>query len=83
MLMFLGHLQVLDDHHILSPNQHGFRPGHSCETQLISALHDWSSWLDRGILTDVAIFDFCKASDSVPHKGCYTSLIITAFVATY
>ena len=52
----------------MSPNQHGFRPGLSCETQLISALHDWSSWLDRGIPTDVAIFDFCKAFDSVPHK---------------
>ena len=46
--------QFLEDHHILSPSQHGFRPGRSCETQLISALHDWSSWLDRGIPTDVA-----------------------------
>jgi len=52
----------------LSPNQHGFRPGLLCETQLTSTIHDWSSWLDCGIPTDVAIFDFCKAFDLVPHK---------------
>jgi len=80
------HSQVsrfLDDHHILSPNQHGFRPGRSCETQLISALHDWSSWLDRGIPIDFAIFDFCKRSTRFCTKSYYTSLTITAFVATY
>src|SRR5664279_3234927 len=27
--------QFLSDNHIISPRQHGFRPGHSCETQLI------------------------------------------------
>lgn len=57
----------LDNYNIISAYQHGFCSDHSCETQLISAVSDWSHSLDHGIPTDVAIFDFCKAFDSVPH----------------
>ncbi len=59
---------------ILTPNQHGFRPGFSCETQLILAVDDWSSALDRGNRCDVAVFDFSKAFDSVPHKRLLSKL---------
>ena len=33
-------------HCIITPSQHGFRSGMSCETQLVEALHDWTSVLN-------------------------------------
>ena len=59
---------------ILSPRQHGFRAGHSCETQLVLAIDDWARSLDSGTRTDIAIFDFSKAFDSVPHKRLLVKL---------
>ena len=53
---------------ILSPPQHGFRAGLSCETQLVLAVDDWARSLDSGNRTDIAIFKFSKVFDSVPHK---------------
>ena len=60
--------RYLDENNILTPRQHGFRPGHSCESQLILAVDDWAKSLDTGHRTDIAIFDFSKAFDSVPHR---------------
>src|SRR5208282_6786858 len=62
--------RYLEEGNILTPRQHGFRSGHSCETQLILAIDDWARALDSGSRTDVAIFDFSKAFDSVglPHR---------------
>ena len=60
--------KFLSKHKILNPNQHGFRKDHSCGTQLVSAVYDWSLSLDHKVSTDVAVFDFSKAFDSVPHK---------------
>ena len=48
--------------------QHGFRSGHSYESQLSSMLHDLTCNLDLNKQTDVAILDFSKAFDTVPHK---------------
>ena len=46
-----------------------FRSGRSCETQLISTTHDlWSSFNTKSQI-DVAILDFSKAFDTVPHAG--------------
>jgi len=39
-----------------------------CETQLIGAIDDWAKALDKSCRTDIAIFDFSKAFDSVPHR---------------
>lgn len=58
----------LESNNILTPKQHGFRPGFSCETQLVSAIHDWAQALDNSTETDVVIFDFSKAFDVVPHQ---------------
>jgi len=57
----------LEYHGIFTPREHGFRPGFSCETQLLSCINDWAKSLDRGFRTDIAIFDFSKAFDSAPH----------------
>jgi len=39
----------------------------SSETQLVSCINDWAKSMDRGFCTDIAIFDFSKAFDNVPH----------------
>ena len=45
----------LKHHGILTPRQHGFRPGFSCETQLVSCINDWAKSLDRGFRTEIAM----------------------------
>jgi len=52
---------------LLDPNQHGFLKNRSCTTQLISAFNDWSSFIDKKMPAILAVFDFSKAFDSVPH----------------
>ena len=58
----------LDRFNILCPQQHGFRRGHSCETQLISTIQDVALELDNRTQTDMVIMDFTKAFDKVPHN---------------
>jgi hypothetical protein len=60
--------RFLEENNTLTPRQHGFRSHHSCETQLILAIDDWAKALDSRTRTDIAIFDFSKAFDSVPHR---------------
>ena len=46
----LIHFKVLDflsEHNKLSNSQHGFRPGHSCQTQLLEAAHKWAENIDH------------------------------------
>jgi len=57
----------LDKYTILTDAQHGFRREHSCESQLLITLHDLLSFFDRKIQVDVAVLDFSKAFDTVPH----------------
>jgi retron-type reverse transcriptase len=47
--------------------QHGFRPGYSCERQIITVCQDIADSLDNGDRTGVIIVDFSKAFDVVPH----------------
>ena len=61
-------LKHLEQHNILTPLQHGFRSGHSCETQLIITLNDLMKSYDSNIQTDLAILDFSKAFDTVSHR---------------
>ena len=58
----------LERHNILTDRNHGFRSGHSCETQLITTLHDLFESYDAGKQTDVVILDFSKAFDIVHHN---------------
>ena len=52
---------------VIINEQHGFRKGLSCETQLITAIHDWATSLNQRTQTDVILLDFSKAFDTVPH----------------
>ena len=60
--------QHLDQHSILSTLQHGFGKFFSCETQLLVTLQDLLSYRDKNIQIDLAVLDFSKAFDTVPHK---------------
>ena len=53
---------------IISTFHHCFRSGLSCETQLISLVHEWSKVLNERGQVDVVFLDFAKAFDSVLHQ---------------
>ena len=57
----------LESYNVLSKYQHGFRKGHSCESQLIQTMHDLTLSLDKRTQTDMIVTDFSKAFDTVPH----------------
>ena len=61
-------LNHLENNKIISPLQHGFRNGHSCESQLIFAMHDIMQNFDSKQQADLVILHFSKAFDTVPHK---------------
>ena len=45
--------------------QHGFRPLHLCESQLLYTIHLWASSLDQ---LHALFLDFAEAFNSVPHR---------------
>ena len=61
-------MKHLETNGILHHRQHGFRHNHSCETQLISLVHDLTYNYDAGMQTDLISMDFAKAFDTVPHQ---------------
>ena len=58
----------LEKHNVLTDKNHGFRSGFSCDTQLLTTIHDLLKSNDSGAQTDVIILDFSKAFDTVPHN---------------
>ena len=61
-------MKYMDDNNLMSEDQHGFRSGRSCVTQLLEIMEMWTSMLDEGGGIDVVYLDFRKAFDSVPHQ---------------
>jgi len=61
-------LNHLDAHNILTVFQHGFRKSHSCETQLLLTIDDLMTSHERKMQTDIAVLDFSRAFDTVPHE---------------
>ena len=61
-------MKYFDSHHILSEQQHGFRKRRSCESQLITTVHDLASGLDKRQQIDAILLDFSKAFDKVAHR---------------
>ena len=59
---------------ILIDEQHGFRPGRSCETQLLITSNDLAESLDKGEQVDAIVLDFSKAFDRVPHQRLLNKL---------
>jgi len=60
-------LQVWEDRDCLYEERHGFRPGYSCESQIIAVCWDISDSLDEAVRLDATIIDFSKAFVLVLH----------------
>ena len=61
---------------ILCTNQHGFRRGLYCNTQLITVMHQIFEFVDDGKTVQIATFDFAKAFDKVSHRALIGKLQI-------
>jgi hypothetical protein len=59
--------QVWEDSDWLYEGQHGFRPGYSCESQIITVCQDISDSLDEAARLGAIIIDFSKDFDLAPH----------------
>ncbi len=58
----------MEINHLFNCNQHGFRKGRSCITQLLEVTDSWTEAIDNSDCIDVIYLDFRKAFDSVRHK---------------
>ena len=58
----------------LYEGRHGFRPGHSFESQVVTVCQDIADSLDEGVRTDAIIVDFSNAFDLVPHDRLLTKI---------
>jgi hypothetical protein len=54
--------------------QHGFIPGYSCESQVITLCQDIADSLDERVDIDAIIIEFSKAFCLVPHDRLLTKL---------
>ena len=64
----------LDKNNIINNHQHGFRPAHSCQSQLILITEDIFKTMDAHKQVDLILLDFCKAFDKVPHQRLLAKL---------
>ena len=58
----------------LYEGQHGFKPGYSCESQVITICQDIADSLDNEDKTDAIIIDFSKAFYLVLHGRLLTKI---------
>ena len=67
-------IKHLEEKNLLSKEQHGFRSGHSCNTQLLEVVHDWAEAAELLYPVDIVYLDYQKAFDSVPHERLLNKL---------
>ena len=61
-------MEQLTTYQILSDKQYGFRPNHSCETQLLNIVEEIQLALDHHLSVDLIFIDFRKAFDTVSYQ---------------
>ncbi|KAI8479428.1 hypothetical protein Bbelb_428470 [Branchiostoma belcheri] len=61
-------MSFCEEQQILCTQQHGFRKGRSCETQLLGLADEISHTLEDGHQEDLLVLDFSKAFDKVSHS---------------
>jgi hypothetical protein len=67
-------LAYLNEHNIITKQQHGFLSKHSTSTNLLECLQDWVVKLDSRVPVDVVYVDFSRAFDSVVHSKLLSKL---------
>ena len=67
-------VNYLEDKNYFNPNQHGFRSGRSCLTQLMNHYDNILDILEMGHNCDVIYLDFAKAFDKVDHHILFHKL---------
>ena len=60
-------VNFLHENNLFNPNQHGFRIGRSCLSQLLAHYDRIVSLLESGVNVDTIYLDFSKAFDKVDH----------------
>ena len=80
----------MSNNSLLVDNQHGFRKGRSCITNLLEVANDFTNYFDKGIPFDCIYLDFQKAFDSVPHlrlieklKGYGVNAVIVKWISNF
>ena len=68
-------MKHLQNKSVLIEIQHGFRAGHSCQTQLISLVEDLLYAMDNKYQIDIILLDFTKAFDKAPNWCLLTKLL--------
>ena len=58
----------LEDTDLFNKNQHGFRKGCSCLSQLLAHYDKVLALLEQGLNVDTVYLDFSKAFDKVDHQ---------------
>ena len=61
-------MEHMEENHLFTEHQRGFRKGRSCITQLIEVIDEWTEHLNNRDSIDAVYLDFQKAFDTVPHK---------------
>lgn len=61
-------MSFLTRNNLITPQQHGFLRGRSCQTNILLCLERWTEIVDGGMSVDVAYFDYAKAFDKVSHR---------------
>ena len=61
-------MDYMETNGLICNEQHGFRKGRSCLTNLLETFEDWTKTLDEGYGLDIVFLDYRKAFDSVPHQ---------------
>ena len=73
-------VHYLESNKLISENQHGFRKGHSCLSELLAHYHDIISNLAHDDAdSDLIYLDFSKAFDKVDHDLLLISIYALIF----
>jgi hypothetical protein len=64
----------MERHNIYTTDQHGFRKGKYCATQLIEVPDNWTEQLDNRNAIDIIYVDLQNAFDTVPHQRLINKL---------
>ena len=77
--VFLQIIDYMDTNHLLHPNHHGFRAGHSTTTGLIQMYDSWVEAVDKNQYTGACFLDLSAAFDIVDHPLLLEKLKLYGF----